>query len=926
MDRELDELLAILRKGDEPATPPTPPPAEEARPASDEARSRVDEIMRDVESTPREPAPAKTPLPPPPVHDPVVVPPPVSHFTDEPSADTAVRMRDRLDETTLPKPDAERRPTQNFGMPQRGDVRKKRRRKRPAVQTLPPPETAPKKYIPHIEIPDELPAEDAAEKANEALIRDIVAHPVETPAPAPAPVTEPEPDPERQAVVRSKAELIREQLRRRMAEEAAREDVAEAAAAPVPETSAPAPVQETPVQAPSETEEDPASYMPAPEEVFPEDAEEASGYEYEDEEEKPAAAVTAASAAAGVLSFFRKAKDAVASKLAELRADDDEDDDLEDDEDDQISYDLEDVVDDVYDTPVEDEDLLDEEEDTSFEDDEWGIADIPDEPIDYDEEHAPSEEASYEEPAQEPYYEEPAQEPSYEGPAQEPYYEEPAQEPSYEEPAQDAYDEPAQEPYYEEPAQDAYDEPVQEPYYEEPAQEPYYDEPAQEPYYEEPAQDDTPAEEAPAEAPRLRHLAAVPAMEEKKPSLLDRLRGALSRPAAEPEDIEDDDIPEDPAADWSESYAPAPDDLLSHKEQSNYTDLSDPSVADEAYLAYAQPEDEELPAPPLPAPDDTPRDPATGEVRSADEADEADDAAANQAPSVAPVQVAVEDAPKGKRHFTGEYAAFNREGPAVQPAQPTSAPAAKPAPKQHTLRDAFDETAEELAEMRAEPETSDAAHAGHPFLKRNSYLIVGVLCALLAVVGLVSVVKAVFLHIKDFADGSSIRQEITDVLYPLAVTDMPAFEDTSDISDEYFLSAAIMDILMFDDLSAYPENFDVISVPLEDVLLRGRRMFGAEYSPAPVTIHTAGETFFYDEQSHCFNVPSAPVIFSYAPEIQKISRSGDTYTVTVLYRSDIAQWQARSKNFATQNEKTMQVVLDNKNGLWRIVRIANVQN
>ncbi|MBQ9696220.1 MAG: leucine-rich repeat protein, partial [Oscillospiraceae bacterium] len=143
------------------------------------------------------------------------------------------------------------------------------------------------------------------------------------------------------------------------------------------------------------------------------------------------------------------------------------------------------------------------------------------------------------------------------------------------------------------------------------------------------------------------------------------------------------------------------------------------------------------------------------------------------------------------------------------------------------------------------------------------------------------------------------------------------------IDDSYFLSAAMMDILMYDDLSVYPANFDVISIPLQDVLLRARRMFGAEYSPVPVTLRIAGEFFYYDEDIHSYNVPQSPAIFAYAPQIQKIQRSGDVYTVDVLYVSDSAQWQEHSSNYTAQNEKEMQVVLEKKNGVWRIVRIAN---
>mgnify|MGYP006916269790 CR=1 FL=1 len=74
--------------------------------ASDEAFRRVEEIAQDVEQDQSWKIPEeipRPPIPPAPQHEPVVVPPPVSHFSDAPSQNPAVRMRDRLDEGKLPR-------------------------------------------------------------------------------------------------------------------------------------------------------------------------------------------------------------------------------------------------------------------------------------------------------------------------------------------------------------------------------------------------------------------------------------------------------------------------------------------------------------------------------------------------------------------------------------------------------------------------------------------------------------------------------------------------------------------------------------------------------------------------------------------------------------------------------------------------------
>ena len=113
----------------------------------------------------------------------------------------------------------------------------------------------------------------------------------------------------------------------------------------------------------------------------------------------------------------------------------------------------------------------------------------------------------------------------------------------------------------------------------------------------------------------------------------------------------------------------------------------------------------------------------------------------------------------------------------------------------------------------------------------------------------------------------------------------------------------------------------MISIPALDVLKRADEMFGTKLSGEFTTLYAAGETFYYDGATGCYNVPAAPVIFSYAPEVQEIRRSEDTYTVTVAYRSDTAQWQQRSENFDAAGEKTMEITLEKDGDDYRIVRI-----
>ena len=182
MSKEIDNLLDnLIKEIGEQEGPEAAP-----KPASEEAARRAEVIAKDVnQSYRRPPEPVKQSIPAPQLKK-VVEPEPTSHFSGARSQDPAIRMHDRLDESTLPAPDAERRPTQIR------DIGGKNKR------SIPAPAEPPKRKIPHISIPDELPPD--------------------VPAAAPAQEKQ-ETDPEREKLVKSRAEKIREQLKKRTLEE-----------------------------------------------------------------------------------------------------------------------------------------------------------------------------------------------------------------------------------------------------------------------------------------------------------------------------------------------------------------------------------------------------------------------------------------------------------------------------------------------------------------------------------------------------------------------------------------------------------------------------------------------------------------------------------------------------------------------------------
>ncbi len=245
------------------------------------------------------------------------------------------------------------------------------------------------------------------------------------------------------------------------------------------------------------------------------------------------------------------------------------------------------------------------------------------------------------------------------------------------------------------------------------------------------------------------------------------------------------------------------------------------------------------------------------------------------------------------------------------------------------LQEALDENAEELAELKAEPmlEQSeiDGAVKKRRIPRRHTYFVVGLCSTLLALCGTAALIWGGVTLVRNFVGGSTLKTELEDTLYPIVVVDIPAFESTAELPAESMLSAAMLDLLMYADLSGYTTNFDVLSIPEADVLARAKQLFGTDLQLEPVTLHAAGETFFYDAAEGCYNVPSHPIIFSYAPRVESMQRIADgEYLVTVAYCSDMAQWQQRSENFQQSAEKMMEITVKKQGDRYQVTRIVNI--
>ena len=232
---------------------------------------------------------------------------------------------------------------------------------------------------------------------------------------------------------------------------------------------------------------------------------------------------------------------------------------------------------------------------------------------------------------------------------------------------------------------------------------------------------------------------------------------------------------------------------------------------------------------------------------------------------------------------------------------------------------ALDEDVSEIEELSSEPETTSEPIVRKSF-KRNSYLAIGVVVSVLALIGFVSSVLFVKGIAEGVANNTKQKEEFKSIVYPLVIIDSPEFDDITQLSPDSVLNAAIWDILLHGDISKYEESYENITIPQADVELHATKLFGKNLTFKHRDVGDLSLTFYYNSETKSYTVPVTPEFFSYSPVVRNVSKSGDTYDVAVGYLAPAPSWvEERDKELATLPEKYVIVKLKKEDNGYIIV-------
>ncbi len=232
---------------------------------------------------------------------------------------------------------------------------------------------------------------------------------------------------------------------------------------------------------------------------------------------------------------------------------------------------------------------------------------------------------------------------------------------------------------------------------------------------------------------------------------------------------------------------------------------------------------------------------------------------------------------------------------------------------------ALDEDVSEIEEFSSEPETTSEPIIRKSF-KRNSYLAIGVVVSVLALIGFVSSVLFVKGIAEGIANNTKQKEEFKSIVYPLVIIDSPEFDDITQLSPDSVLNAAIWDILLHGDISKYEESYENITIPQADVELHATKLFGKNLTFKHRDVGDVSLTFYYNSETKSYTVPVTPEFFSYSPVIRNVAKNGDTYDVAVGYLAPAPSWvEERDKELATLPEKYVIVKLKKEDNGYIIV-------
>ncbi len=241
------------------------------------------------------------------------------------------------------------------------------------------------------------------------------------------------------------------------------------------------------------------------------------------------------------------------------------------------------------------------------------------------------------------------------------------------------------------------------------------------------------------------------------------------------------------------------------------------------------------------------------------------------------------------------------------------------------IDEALDEDINDLAELEADdidsivPENKTEA-------KKKVNFIIGILFTFFAVLGFVCSIVFCVNTVRNFADNTKQKNEFAEYIYPIVICDPAPFDESIKLRNDTMITAAIWDIILYEDKSKYTAEFDYIIVPEVDIEQHATKLFGTGLSFTHDSILGSDIQFYYEPDIKSYRIPVNPKYFTYSPVVEDIQKSDNTYTLLVGYLSPSPSWLTMTTDKKPTPDKYVKYIVTEQNGAKYLSAIQQVED
>ena len=169
--------------------------------------------------------------------------------------------------------------------------------------------------------------------------------------------------------------------------------------------------------------------------------------------------------------------------------------------------------------------------------------------------------------------------------------------------------------------------------------------------------------------------------------------------------------------------------------------------------------------------------------------------------------------------------------------------------------------------------------------KKRKTMILGAGVLAFAVIGVITVVSLIINLTISLFDNSDRKAAFEKFITPVVMVDPVAFSEVKNADEHVLLMSSMWNLLMnVGEETSYPEDeYGMMIIPSSDLDVYAASLFGSDVVLAHQTFGNTNINFEFNSETSSYIVPPMGYSIQYQPRVDKISRKGKVYTLTVSY-------------------------------------------